>query len=608
MNRFKQFFLLCLLMIPALSAFCQIQLSDEQLASQYVMSREFDKAVEIYERLYDKNPALYYYTYYTNCLIELKDYEKAEKVIKKHIRNHSKEPRFLVDLGYVYSLEGENRKTEDAYEDAIRKLQPEQQQVIDLSNAFLMRRQNDYAVKAIEKGRQLMPGGYPFSLELAYIYERTEDFFKMFGELLDLAAFDYQYLPTVKNRLQDALAQDPDNIKNEAFKNILLKRIQKNPEIQLYSEMMIWYAIQQKDFASALQQAKSLDRRNGENGQRVYEVGKLAASGKDYDNAIEAFAYVVQSKPKDSPFYLSCRLALLDTRMDKLTSDYNYTNEQIMTLENDFTKTLTELGKSKFTIPLMQSLAHLQAFYLAKNEAATSLLQEAIDISIGDENLLAESKMELADILLFSGDQWEATLLYSQVEKDLKNDPLGHEAKFRNARLFYFIGEFGWAKAQLDVLKAATSKLIANDAMQLSLLISDNTNPDSTTTELAMYARADFLLFRNRKGAAIQILDSLIQMYPTHSIVDEAMYKEAEIRLLQGRFSEADTLLGKVVTLYPYDILADDALFKRAILAEEQLNNSSKAMEYYLELINKYPGSFFTTDARKKYRALRRGK
>jgi len=578
--------------------------TDEQLALQYMMDKEYEKASEIFERLFDKDPGQFVYYNYLNCLLEQNDFKKAEKIVKKLIRQNPDDLRYTVDLGFVYSRAGDASKAEDQYSEVIRKLKPDRQQVIDVSNAFLMKRETEYAIKTIEKGRQLMPGTYPFSLEMANLYEQLQQYPQMFGELLDLLAFDFNYLTSVENRLQSTLANDPNGSKNEAFRTMLLKRIQKFPDLSFYSEMMLWYSIQQKDFESAFAQAKSLDRRYNENGKRVYDVASLASANDDYDVALEALNYLIK-KGKDNEYYASSRMYLPDVAFHKITDSYNYTDAQLLQLESGYRETLDELGKNLMTIPLFRGLAHLQAFYLHKTDDATALLNQAIQLSATNPDAQAECKLELADIYLFSGEQWEALLLYSQVDKAFKNQPIGDDARLRNAKLSFYIGEFGWAKAQLDVLKAATSKFIANDAMELSLLISDNTNADSTTTQLAMYSRADLLLFQNNDRLALQVLDSIRTLYPSHPINDEVLYKMAEIKIKEGAFTEADSLLRHIVDAYTQDILADDALFKLAELNEQQLKNTTKAMEYYQELMTKYPGSVFTVEARKRFRTLR---
>jgi tetratricopeptide (TPR) repeat protein len=250
-------------------------------------------------------------------------------------------------------------------------------------------------------------------------------------------------------------------------------------------------------------------------------------------------------------------------------------------------------------------MAHLQAFYLDKIESALALLNKAVEMPGVQPSMRADCKIELGDVLLFSGNVWDATLLYSQVDYDFKNEPLGAAAKFKNAKLSYYIGEFGWAKAQLDVLKAATSKLIANDAMDLSLLISDNIDMDSSYTALSYYSKADMLVYRNKTDEALATLDSVQMVALWHPLHDEVLFKKGEIMLKRGNFTEADSMFAKVVRMYPTDILADNALMKRAELYQYQYKDVAKAMELYEKLMFDYPGSLFVVEARKRYRELR---
>jgi TolA-binding protein len=274
-------------------------------------------------------------------------------------------------------------------------------------------------------------------------------------------------------------------------------------------------------------------------------------------------------------------------------------------LEKKYHTTLEELGKNRFTIALMRDFANLYAFMLYDTDKAIALLTEALQIGgIGQRNM-AECKLDLADILLFTGDVWEATLLYSQVEKEFPNEPIGHEAKFRNARLSFYIGEFAWARAQLNVLRAATSKLIANDAMALSLLIKDNIDPDSTYEALSYFARAELHSYRNRDEQALLVLDSLMDKFPYHPIHDNVLFKKAEISIRQLEFTEAGNHLQQIVNQYPDGLVADKALFRLAEVYEIYLNDPEKAMEYYKELMLKYPASLKAAPARQRFRALR---
>ena len=581
------------------------QQTEEQLGVQYYMNRDLEKARSTFEALYNRAPNQFNYYYYINTLFELKDFDKAEKVIKKQFKSVPEDPRYQVDLGYLYIMQGDVAKGRKVYENCIKELKVDKFQVLNLASAFSSRRETEYMIRTYKRGRELLRDPSAFSFELAYTYEMLGNTELMIDEYLNLLTSSPQQISMVENRLQTWLADDADNSKNETYHAVLLKKLQEHPDEILYNELLLWHSIQQKDFAFALVQAKALDRRYGENGQRVFDLAELCVNNDSYDAAIDGYKYIIK-KNADKELVMRSRIELINTEFRQYQAAFSHDNAKLLRMEQEYVKLLDELGKSAFTIPLILNLAHLQAFQLDKTDAAIELLSEAIRIPSVPIKSQAECKLELGDIYLFSDNPWEATLLYSQVDKAFKNEPLGHEAKLRNARLSFYIGEFGWAQAQLDVLKAATSKLIANDAMELSLLISDNIEEDSLTTPLQQYARADLLEFRNRDAEALAVLDSVIASYPGHSIIDDALFKKAEIEVKNGRYQAAAGYYTEIIEKYPFGLLADDAMYNLAILFENQLNDKGKAMELYEKILTQYPGSLYVVDARKHFRALRK--
>ena len=578
--------------------------NEEQLALQFYQDQDFAKASELFGQLYDKKPSLYYYQYLLFSLVEIKEFGKAEKLVKKCQRAEPDAIRYTVDLGYVNIRSGNPDKAKKIYEDALKKLGPNQQQVFDLASAFITRSENEYAIQTYLKGRQLLNNAYPFGFELAGVYERMGDFKNAMEEYLNMLATNKTYLNAVQDRIQMTLSYDVNNEKNEILRKVLLSRAQKDPDNTNYAELLWWYSIQQKDFDLALIQAKALDRRFQENGEKVASLANLAVSNENYDVAIACYQYLITKGPACS-FYDLGRRELANTRYLKTISEPSPPKKQLEVLEKEFSDELAYFGDDPENITVIKNLAHIKAFYLGKSQESIDLLNHAIGMAGVSAAEKAKCKIELADILLFTDDVWEATLLYQQAYMDFKSDVLGQEAKFKNARLSFYIGEFSWAKAQVDILKAATSKFISNDAIALSLLIGENFDPDSNTVALGMFARADLLDYRNEENLALLSLDSIPRMFAEHPILQHVLYKRAQIKQKQGQYAAADSLFLQLVIEYPDEILADEALMQAALLNEKQLNNREKAMSLYQQLLDKYPGSIFVPDARKKFRVLR---
>lgn len=598
------FFVILFATALALPGFVWAQQTDEQLGIQYYQNKEYDKALATFEALFEKNPSQFNYIYFTNCLIETKDYDRAEKIIRKQAKLFPTDPRYQVDLGYINAMKGDTQKGRKIYEECLKDLTADKPQIYNLANAFLTRRETDYAVRTYERGRELFKDPSLFSLELAYMYESLGSADQMLNEYLNLLISQPEQIPMVEGRLQAWLSLDTENEKNDAFRTLLLKKTQQYPDEIVYAELLLWYSVQQKDFTLALIQAKALDRRYAESGKRIYDLAALAKSNDDYDVAIDAYTYIIR-KNADPDLVLMSRIELLNTEFERSTSTYSADRTQLDLLEKKYQSLLTELGEGPGTFPLIRNLAHLKAFYLDKTDEAIDLLEKAIALPNVLPKLQAECKLELADIYLFSGEQWEATLLYSQVEKSFKNEPLGHEAKFRNAKLSFYIGEFDWARGQLDILKAATSKLIANDAMEMSMLISDNIAEDSSTAALSMYANADLLIYRNKLDDALLVLDTLTEKYPGHPIQDDVLFKKAEISMRKAQYDKAAEYYSSIIKDYPFGLLGDDATFNLASLYENQLNDKAKAMQFYENLMTSYPGSLYVVEARKRFRSLR---
>ncbi|MCB0395102.1 MAG: tetratricopeptide repeat protein [Flavobacteriales bacterium] len=585
------------------SVFAQTE-TDEQLAGLYLQQKDYEKAVYYYEKLFESRPDNYYYQPLLTCYLELADFKKAEKLVRKQIKNNPTSLAYQVDLGYVYRKSGEDKDAEQQYEKTVRELPAIQKEVIDLANTFMGKGETRFAVVAYLRGRVLFNGIYTFNMELAEIYAANGEYIKMFEEYISLLDQDPSYIQTVQNALQAKIGNDVTGERRELLKSLLLKHIQKYPDAVVFSELLTWYYMQEKQFGSALIQAKALDKRLRENGQRIMNLAAIATQNRDYDVAIDCYNYII-GKGNNGYHYPDARVLMLEVMYLKITTNPGVQQSEITTLQTKYKETLNEFGISDRTSLMVRDLAHLEAFYLHDMDAGIGELTGMLEAPGISKSKLAEVKLELADIYLLTGERWEATLLYSQVEKDFKNDPIGHQAKLRNAKLSYYMGDFNWAKAQLDVLKAATTKLIANDALDLSLLITDNQDGDSLDLPLQMYARADLLSFRNKDSLALLALDSISQLAITHALADEILFKKAEIMEKHGRFKEAANFYQKIIDNYSFDILADNALFNLAELYQYRLNDPTKAMELYQKLLVDHPGSLLSVEARKRFRELR---
>ena len=583
----------------------QAQQSQEQLASHYYSNGDFAQAAELYEQMYKRAPNKFYYQMLFRSYLELEQWKDAERLAERRLRQFPKELDLYVDLGQVQERRGERKKALKSYDAAVDKIGYDTKQIADLCQAFETANHTEYAIQVYLAARKKMKNEYAFVSELATLYERSGNYEAMMQEYFDLLDKQPRMMNQIQIALQRVLSETSNPKVSEGLRSALVQRVQQHPENHQYLEMMIWYSLQQKDFQFAMVQAKAVDARfPDQGGETLMRVANIAQSNQAYDVAQECYATVAK-KGKEGPFYFDSRVGELDVQFARLNRNFPIENKKLWALLHDYEAALAELGKNEHTVPLMRNYADLMAYYADSLQRAADMLYDILDIPRLPHQLRDETKLALGDLLLFAGEVWDASLLYMQVEKANKNEVIGSMAKFKNAKLSYYNHDFLWAKTQLDVLRASTSKLIANDAMELSLLISDNMEEDSTFAMLERYAEADLLLYRNQLDSAWDAFESIATSALSHPLFDEVLLQKAKIRIRQERYQEADSLLGQLVTLYYYDILADDALLLQAQLNEERLNNPAKARECYEKILLDYPTSLYVDQARKKYNELK---
>lgn len=591
---------ICLMNVNVMLA----QSSDIELADYYYKEGMFEQARLYYERIYKTNKTAKVHNNYLNTLIALNDFEEAEKIAKKRIKEDGKDGVAYMKLGELYKRFNKPEEAKENFEEAIKKVESNRSAIIRLANEFSLVSEYSYALKTYEKGAKEGRENYNYAFEIANVKGNLGDHSGMLDSFFDLLEGQPNYLQSVQNtinRLLD-LEENPDHI--EMLRVKLLKRVQMNAEQTVFSELLAWLMLQKKEFGAALTQLIAIDKRLGENGSRLINLGQLAAGNGDFATAELAYKAVID-KGRTSEFYMMARLEILQVMTARLDADPTSEKSSYEGLEKLYESAISELGKNGETAVMMKELAHLQAFHLNKTEAAMSLLNEAIVIPGAYPKTIALCKLELGDISLLNGDVWDASLLYSQVELEFKEDIIGHEAKFRNAKISFYSGDFEWSQGQLDVLKASTSKLISNDAMDLSLLITDNFNMDTTLLPMQMFARASLLAYQNRFDECDKVLDSILVAYPAHSLVDEIKMMQAENATRKRNYEAAITLYNYILEFHFTDITADDALFRLAEIHQTILKDNEKAKTLYEKLITDFPGSLFVVEARKRFRALR---
>ena len=570
---------------------------EDFLAKQYFNNGEFKKAVVFYKNLTDKNPRRTDYAEgLIACYQQLEMYEEAESFLLNKIASRNPYPTIYIELGYNYLLQEETEKAKEYYEIALSKIEENPNFGYGIGFRFQRYALLDYALRAYSKAMELNPE-LDYNFQMARIYGEQGDIERMYDSYLELIAAGKATQTNVLRNLDNFITSDPENPNNLKLKKILLQKAQKNPDL-LWNEILSWLFVQQKQYNSAFNQEKAIYKRSGAFSlQRMISLGDIALEDNATDDAKAIITYVDKNS-NDPVIKLNARLNLIDIEL------LNASEKQLDEVEKKFESLMEEYGYENQTLQLQIAYSSFLTFKKGKPREAVAILKKCLELPL-ERFSKAYVKLALGDILVFDQKFNEALINFSQVQKSLKNDVLGQDARFKVAQTSFYKGDFDWAFTQLKVLRGSTSQLIANDAMQLSLLISDNSLEDSTQTALKKYARADLLAYQQNTREAIEVLDDILINHKGEKIEDEALLKQGELLELIKDYEAAEFNYLKIVEFYGNDILADDAHFALAELYRNILNEPEKAKEHYEKIIYNYQDSYYFPQARKNFRILR---
>ena len=612
--RFKYLFIIILTIVSASSFFSQVTTIDFQLAKKYYLDSDYEKAALYYEKIFkEPEQRLKIYENYKSTLIELNKFKEAEKLSKTLIKENPNKLKFLVDLGVIYGLVDRFDKKNQVFDKAIEQINEETlyDNAFDLGLAF---EKIGNLKKALEvylnfESKNLQ-NPFAFHSKIAFIYNKTNQPNKMINTFFEMLDFNNKFLQNVQNGLVNSIDFQNNLKEKEILRQSIIEKIQANPKKIVYIELLAWFYMLNNDYENAYTQIKALDKKLNKNGSKLLELGNTALNNQDFKVAVKCFDYVILIS-NSLEYKFEAKNKKLFALKSKILYGSQIIQEELEELKANYLLILSQLNNSKNVYNnslrkynLLLDLSEIEAFYLGDISSAKKHLNNAIQIPRLKEKQKGNAKLKLANILVLEDKIWEASLMYLQIEKQFKDDQLGHLAKFKNAQVYYFSGEYDWCQAQLKVLKASTSKLIANDALELSVLISDNYNMDTSEVAMKLFSYADMLSYQQQFSKANILYDSVLNNFKNHSLNDEIIFRKAKIDLKKHNYLKAIEYFKLLVDNYPNSILLDNSLFLIASIYEEKIKDFEQAKKYYKTILFDHKGSLYAAESRKRFRKL----
>jgi len=612
--RFKYLFIVVFSIVSVSSFFSQVSTIDFQLAKKYYLDSDYEKAALYYEKIFKESEhRLKIYENYKSTFIELNKFKEAEKLIKTLIKENPNKLKFLVDLGVIYGIVDRSDKKNQVFDKAIEQIIKETSydNAFDLGLAFEKIGNLEKALEVylnFESKNLLNP--FAFHSKIALIYNKTGKTNKMINTFFEMLDFNNKFLQNVQNGLVNSIDFQNNLKEKEILRQSIIEKIQANPKKIVNIELLAWFYMLNNDYENAYTQIKALDKKLNKNGSKLLELGNTALNNQDFKVAIKCFDDVVL-KSNSLEYKFEAKNKKLFALKSKILYGNKIIQEELEELKANYLLILSQLNNSKNVYNnsirkynLLLDLSEIEAFYLGDISSAKQHLNNAILIPRLKEKQKGNAKLKLANILVLEDNIWEASLMYLQIEKQFKDDQLGHLAKFKNAQVYYFSGEYDWCQAQLKVLKASTSKLIANDALELSVLISDNYNMDTSEVAMKLFSYADMLTFQQQFSKANILYDSILKNFKNHSLNDEIIFRKAKIDLKQHNYQKAVEHFKLLIDNYPNSILLDNSLFLIASIYEEKIKDFDQAKKYFKTILFDHKGSLYAAESRKRFRKL----
>ncbi len=562
------------------------------MAESYFREGAYEKASQLFEALEKNNPFnTRYLKRLITCYQETNNYNRAAEHLQKKLLDNPSQQYLRIEIGYNFERQKKSILAKKEYDSAIEAIDLNPSLGGIMGRMFQQNNLLNYAIAAYSKAMKLNKNS-SYEFQIAQIYGEKGEFEKMFEFYIALIDKNESYLNGVQRYVGKYISNDALNNNNIAFKKALLKKSISNPK-NVWNELLSWLFTKQKEYKKALIQEKALFNRDPNYIETIFRLGKIAFENNNTKTAKECFEFILE-KTNFIEEQLTAELFLLKIMTKNAEKEYS----------SFFEKVLQKYGVNRNTLEIQLEFANYLTFKKNNPVEAIKVLEKAITLS-SSKFKTAEIKLKLGEVLVFTGRFNKALLYFSQVQTQLKNHPLAQEARFKVAQTSYFKGDFKWAKSQLKILKGSTTQLIANDAVDLFLIISDNEPKDSIPSGLIDFAKADLLAYQNKNIEAILTYNKILEKYQGQTIEDEAMFNQASIYLKEKQYNKAIGNLLKIISINVDGILVDDSYYLLAEIYKNNIKDYQKASEYYQKIIFDKPSSIYLVNARKKYRELR---
>jgi len=577
-----------------------------RLADAYMRSGQFEQAIPLLEDLHTENPNDHtFYTKLKEAYENVKAYDPAIALVEERMSEGRPSPMRMSEKARLLYLKGEEQAAFDTWDRAIG-LAPERSTTYRVVyQALVDLRRFDRAIDVLKQGRSQLGEDDAFQIELAYLYSLNGEHRAAMEEYVQVLDRNPERLGFVRSRLSSFVDQGEGL---SVGVEVLKQAVRTSPLNRSYRELLAWLHMEQEDYAAAFDVYRAIDRLEDENGRVLFSFAQKAADANAYDVASTAYGLILDRYP-DAPVAPVAQKGIGDMHRrwaesaeEPAAAGDTSATPHYQAAVDAYQTFLDQYPNHESTPEVLRRLGRLQQDVFRQLDAAESTLQTVVG-RYPESDAANEARYDLGRIALLRGNLSEARLAFSRLVDRLRTGDLAEEARYELALLHFYQGEFESALSRVEATNENTSADVANDAIELKVLLRQNRGPDSLNTPLRLFADARLQERQHRYDQALATLDTLLSQHGRHPLADNARFFRAQALRAAGDTTQATQAFAEIPMMHPQSPFADRSLFARGQLLEAQ-NDLEGAVTAYNRLLEDYPKSLLASDARARIRSL----
>jgi len=571
-----------------------------QLALSYLRGMQFDRAIAVFNELREEFPhSQIFFEKLKESYVNAKRYDDAIALIDHEISTRSSDEHDVLaaERAQLFYLDGHEPSAMNAWYDLVQSPSANENTYRIVYASMIRVRLLIQAIDLLLEGRTSIGNENLFQADIAYLYSLTGQHELAAHEYLNLLAFSDQQLNYVKGRLGRDLEQ---NGALAAAIEITQKRIESEPDLLQFRDLLAWLYEENGDFEQAYREISILEEQKENSGEITHQFALRAAEFGAFDVAGRAFQAVLASHPNET-IYSEARLGLAD--MYRLIAEHDSKqHEYYSNALNAYKIFMAEFPDHPKIPTVMQRIAQLhQKIFLDRDAARAILLRLTTTYPLTP--IAYEARFNLGQLAVEEGHLDQAIDIFSDLSNRAGGELSAH-ASYEKALIHFYKGDFELTQSLLSTLGKNADKETANDAIALRVLLLNHPPLDSTNSALQKYAGTLLLLRQHQLDKTIQAADEILFQWGQNPIADDTRFLRAQALEKSGHITEATMAFGEFPLIHPQSTLLDQSMFKYAELLESQ-GHISEALQSYNDFLLQYPSSLLARQVRERIRELR---